>query len=65
MEVAPTKTFRGSYFHGSFRGSFRASVRNFFFRGSFHGSGEIFHGSFHELPRKTQVVQETARAAAG
>ena len=28
------------------------------------GSGEIFHGSFHELPRKTQVVQETARAAA-
>ena len=27
--------------------------------GSFHGSGGSFHGSFHELPRKKQVVQET------
>ena len=30
--------------------------------GSFHGSRGSFHGSFHELPRKKQVVRETARA---
>ena len=43
-------------FHGSFHGSggsFHGSG------GSFHGSGGSFHGSFHELPRKNQVVQET------
>ena len=27
--------------------------------GSFHTFHESFHGSFHELPRKNQVVQKT------
>ena len=34
----------------------------FFLRGSFHIFHESFHGSFHELPRKKQLVQETAEA---
>ena len=39
--------------HGSFLGSY----------GSFHGIGGSFYGRFHELPRKKQVVQETAPVA--
>ena len=38
------------FFHGRFHN----------FHESFHGSGGSFHGSFYKLPRKKQVVQETA-----
>ena len=46
----PWKQWKLPWKHGSFHESFR---------GRFHGSGESFHGSFHELPRKMQVMQET------
>ena len=33
-----------------------------FLRGSFHIFHESFHGSFHELSRKKQVLQETVHS---
>ena len=67
--------FRGSLyiFHGSFHGCFHRFRESFqgsdgSFHGSygrFHGSGGSFHGSFHKLPCKKQVEQETDHSEPG
>ena len=49
-EVFMEASFAPIKAHGSFHGRYGRS---------FHGSGGSFHGSFHELPPKKQVVQET------